>query len=198
MTTIVLGGGGSAIDKVTHLGTKTNARFYRSRSMSSVEAFYKSSNSDYSDKWKCSMTGALDGKIPGISEILSGKDPIRRPVKPLVDTGRFLLTKAKMDEQKASQLDPILSAHIAPHKFPVSASNISYPKIEKRGAENPLYFTTNTANGKEKPMKHQLPDVFFPRDNHFSSTFTDLKPRDTALATRPVFSKIHEELDRFK
>eukprot|EP00746_Dinoflagellata_sp_MGD_P004320 gnl/MRDRNA2_/MRDRNA2_108322_c0_seq1.p1 gnl/MRDRNA2_/MRDRNA2_108322_c0~~gnl/MRDRNA2_/MRDRNA2_108322_c0_seq1.p1 ORF type:complete len:219 (+),score=34.63 gnl/MRDRNA2_/MRDRNA2_108322_c0_seq1:69-659(+) len=196
MTSIVLGGGASSIDRVTHLGTKTTAKFYRSRSMSSVDAFYKASNSDYTNQWKCSETGALDGKIPSISEILDGKDPIRRPVRPLVDTGRFLLTKAKMDELKASKLDPILSAHIAPHKFPISA--YEYPKIEKRGAENPLYFTSNTACGKETPMKHQLPDLFFPRDNHFSSTFTDLKPRDTGLSTRPNFSKIHEELDRFK
>ena len=196
MTTIVLGGGGSSIDRVTHLGTKTTAKFYRSRSMSSVDAFYKSSNSDYDGSWKCTSTGALAGKIPSISEILDGKDPIRRPVRTIVDTGRFVLTKAKQDEMKASQLEPILSAHIAPHKFPVSA--YEYPRIEKRGAENPLYFTTNTASGKEKPMKHQLPDVFFPRDNHFSSTFTDLKPRNSALATRPSFSKIHEELDRFK
>ena len=39
---------------------------------------------------------------------------------------KFLLTKAKMDEAKASMLDPILSAHIAPHKFPVRAENIQY------------------------------------------------------------------------
>jgi len=196
MTTIILGGGGSSIDRVTHLGTKPSAKFYRSRSMSSVDAFYKSSNSDYSDKWKCTSTGALDGKIPSISEILDGKDPIRRPVRPLVDTGKFLLTKAKMDEAKAQMLDPILSAHIRPHKFPISEYN--YPKIEKRGAENPLYFTSNTACGKEKPMKHQLPDVFFPRDNHFSSEFTDLRPRYTGLQTRPNYSSVHEELDSFK
>jgi len=164
--------------------------------MSSVEAFYKTSNSEYSDKYKCSATGALAGKIPGISEILDGKDPIRRPVKLLVDSGKFLLTKAKMEEEKAGMLDPILSAHIRPHRFPVGS--YEYPRIEKNGAENPLYFTSNTACGKEKPMKHQLPDVFFPRDNHFSSTFTDLKPRDTGLSTRPNYSPVHEELDRFK
>jgi len=196
------------IDRVTHLGMKPDGPLQRSRSCSYIGAFYKTSNSDYSAKWECiddAQKEATSGgtrldraRIPKLGEVMNNKDLIRRPVRTMVDTGRFVLTKEKDDFLASRRSDPVISAHVVPMLFPVEAKDIVYPETEKAGIDNPLYQTAAQSIGKEVPMPHQLPERFFPRSTKFSSGYTDLRPRYSSINTRPEYSRTHQDNDVFR
>jgi len=163
-----------------------------------VGAFYKTSNSDYDPQWAASGSYNVDkAEIPSISAVLGMKERVRAPVRPKIDFDRFVLQKQEADEVRARQCDAVLSADVLPVKFPSSARDIRYPEVDKRGAKNPLYETSTYNIGKEVPQAHQVPDMYFPRNNHFVKRFTDSKPRFTGLQTRPSASRVHSSFDQF-
>lgn len=160
-----------------------------------VDAFYRPSGRDYSGSWHNGTRGSEVGSVPKISDVLAARPAIRRPVRPIQTTAKCVLGKQVEQEKKATEVDKILSADIVPKKFPVPADRCAYPASGKKGASNPLYYTSSTAYGSEMPMAHQVPDRYFPSTNKFSKQFTDVKPRYTGLSTAPTPSRIHPALD---
>lgn len=98
---------------------------------------------------------------------------------------------------KASLTDPIISAHTIPRKFPVKSENINYPRIDKKGVDNPLYYTTSSAIGSDVPRPHQLAERYFPKSNEFSQSFANRTRRFAGMKTHVSYSHVHRELDRF-
>jgi len=170
----------------------------RAPEVSHVGAFYKTSNSDYDPQWVASGSYNVDkAEIPSISEVLARKERVRVPVRPKIPIERFTLQLEHDERVRARQGDAVLSADVLPVKFPTSARDIRYPEIDKKGAKNPLYETSAYHIGKEQPEAHQVPDNYFPRNNHFVKRFTDSKPRFTGLQTRPSPSRVHSNFDQY-
>ena len=63
----------------------------------------------------------------------------------------FWMTNAIRKEEDDKHAEKVLSAHILPNKFPINPDKMIYPDI--KNADNPLYYTTNTVYGNEKPRK---------------------------------------------
>lgn len=85
-------------------------------------------------------------------------------------------------------------AHVAPKPFPVSKV-LSYPKVDKKGVDNPIYFTSSSSIGIYPPNEHQLPDRYFPKSNKFSQSFAHNSKRSAGLVTMACKSSVHSSLD---
>jgi alkylated DNA repair dioxygenase AlkB len=81
------------------------------------------------------------------------------------------------------------------NEFPVKADTIRYPQSEMRGADNPLYWTSNRDYGRMKPSEFELPNKFHPLDNKFSSAFNAGRDHDTTLNTFLTPSRVHTNFD---
>merc|ERR1712194_280570 len=130
---------------------------------------------DYTAK---SLVNSL-GLIP-VSEILKRSDALRNPVRPVVDSTSFVMINTIETEKKENQAERVLSAHVLPKKFPVDPDKLIYPPLREK---NPLYYTTSSTYGNEKPRSHQVAEAFFPKSNKFSKSYTDSKPRYCGLNT---------------
>ena len=87
---------------------------------------------------------------------------------------------------------------LASAPFPMKPdSNISYPRIDKVGVENPMFFTTSMEVGANKPLPHHLPDRYFPKSNNFSQSFANRQKPFAGLVTHVSHSRIHNSFDRF-
>lgn len=161
------------------------------------EAFYKTSNGDYSGLWHDGTAGTRVGDVPKISDVLKLKPTIRKPVRPLMTTAKCVLANQIVAEKRANEIDKVLSADVVPKRFPVRAEQHCYPESAKVGSKNPLYETSSQAVGAAPPEAHQLPDRFFPSTNKFTKGFVDAKPRYTGLNTAPQPSKFHPALDEY-
>lgn len=207
---MVLGGGqGTVIDSVTHLGLKKDNPYRRSRSCSHIDAFYRPTGSDFDAKWRCLEEQGAKGAnvekafIPSMSDVFKQRELVRKPVKvpplePSMRSTQFPLMEEKEQFMKSREAEQVMSAPILPKKFPTDAKDIVYPTIEKQGVDNPLFMTGARSYGSKKPMKHQLPDYYFPRNNTWTSSYTDCAPRNNALMSRPSYSKFHEDRDIFR
>jgi len=167
-----------------------------SREPSHVEAFYGTSNGEYKGHWHDGLPGYQAGQVPKISTVLAARPTIRKPVRPLMTTAKTILADQIQAEKKAQEGDKVLSADRMPKKFPVDCKNYSYPKVDKRGADNPLYATSAQSYGSEPPDWHQVPDRYFPSTNKFTAGFVETKPRYSGLNCAPSLSKVHQELDQ--
>jgi len=163
-----------------------------------VDAFYSTSNGDYSGFWHDGTRGApLSKDVPPMREVLNARKSIKKPPRPLATTAKCMLANAMDEEKKANQVEKIASADVIPRKFPVRAKDFHYPEQIKRGANNPLYQTSSMAIGKAMPTDEHLPDRYFPTTKHFTRTFVDAKPRNTSLNTVPSYSRTHKTFDEY-
>jgi len=162
------------------------------------EAFYRSSNNDYTGHWHDGTFGtSVSENVPRISDVLAARPTIRKPVRPLVVTAKCVLANQIEASRKERDADKVLSADVLPKKYPVRSEDFSYPENAKKGAENPLYYTSSQAYGMEQPAPHQITDRYFPSGNNFTRGFVDTRPRYTGLNTCSMPSKVHGALDQF-
>jgi len=167
--------------------------------MDRSKAFFDPMNSAYTPGWKCANNSIkLDNEfVPKISDALAMKTLIRHPVKVEVDMSKYPSMNAIKEAKENRHAEPVLSAAICPVKFPSVAKDFKYPKSGKRGAENPLFWTTATLIGLEPPKQHQIAERYFPKNCEFAKSFTDTKTFQTrhGLQTRPTMSRVHSDLD---
>lgn len=185
--------------------------------MDKTRAFYESVGGPYAytPGWKCADNEiSLHNKhVTGISEALAMKTRqgrgypglVEQPVRPNVDTNPELFpTVTMLRKAKEDRLaEPVLSAAICPVKYPSPEADLwKYPKITKKGGDNPLYYTTATLIGLEPPRQHQLAERYFPKNNDFAKSFTDTKKfyfpgaPSYCLNTTKTRSRAHMELDQ--
>jgi hypothetical protein len=162
-----------------------------------AEAFYGTSNGQYSGHWNDGTRGDQVGNVPKISDILGARKVTRGPVRPIQTTAKTILADQIEAAFKANQSDKVLCADKIPKKFPVQAHQFSYPVSAKHGHDNPLYQVSSQVYGSVAPMAHQLPERHFPGTNQFTKVFTDLKPRYSGLSTAPTPSKVHTALNEY-
>ena len=72
---------------------------------------------------------------------------------------------------------------------------LRYPKVDKKGYDNPIFYTSNSEIGKRPPEEHHRPDRYFPKSNRFSKSFADRESRFAGLVTGPLKSHVHASLD---
>jgi len=162
------------------------------------ESFYQTSNSDYCGHWHDGTFGtSVSENVPKISDILSARPTVKKPVRPLVTTARCVLANQIEQARQEQEADKVLSADVMPKKYPVKSEDFFYPENVKHGADNPLYSTSAQSYGSEIPKPHQITDRFFPSTNMFTKGFVDTKPRFTGLNTTPQLSKVHKALDSY-
>ncbi|CAD7923298.1 unnamed protein product [Amoebophrya sp. A120] len=111
-------------------------------------------------------------------EVIRRNDDLKKPVRPVVEDTDFIMTNTIKKEADSINAERVLSAHVLPKRFPVDPDRMIYPPLRE---ENPLYYTTSSVYGNEKPRPHQVADAFFPKSNKFSHSFTDSKPRNAGL-----------------
>mmetsp|Transcript_1305 Transcript_1305/g.2928 ORF Transcript_1305/g.2928 Transcript_1305/m.2928 type:complete len:156 (-) Transcript_1305:470-937(-) len=112
------------------------------------------------------------------SVVVRRTDDLKKPVRPHVEDTDFIMTNTIKKETESIMAERVLSAHVLPKRFPVDPDRMIYPPLRE---ENPLYYTTNSTYGTEKPRPHQVADAFFPKSNKFSKSYTDSKPRTCGL-----------------
>ncbi|CAD7937415.1 unnamed protein product [Amoebophrya sp. A25] len=143
---------------------------------SKPKSFFRTTGQEIGAGVKVQIKNKKD--LLGAEEVIRRTDDLRKPVKPEVADTDFIMTNTIKKETETIMAERVLSAHVLPKKFPVDPDRMIYPE---RGNVNPLYATTNSIYGNEKPRGHQVADAFFPKSNKFSHSFTDSKPRNCGL-----------------
>jgi len=138
-------------------------------------SFWKTTNSDFSADSLAEKHGLLN-----MQQLIRRTDDLKKPVRPKVDDEDFIYMNTVKLEGQEIAAERVLSAHVLPKKFPVDPDRLIYPPVRET---NPLYYTTSTVYGNEKPRPHQVAEAFFPKSNKFSKSYTDSKPRYCGLNT---------------
>ncbi len=74
-------------------------------------------------------------------------------------------------------------------------SGIRLKEVSSRidaGARNPLYRTSSTEIGLETMSSYHLPDVFYPKGNEFTKSFTTFANHSCGLVTSLSRNRVHD------
>ena len=142
----------------------------------------KTTNSQYDGKWISQGSHFLNGKsIPPISEVL-GRQKTKIPI-------------INKDANRIHENAP-LKTQVKCASFPVEfPEQLRYPCIDKKGADNPIYFASSYEIGCRPPDESEIPDRYYPKTNWFSQSFADRTFPSAGLNTAPCKSQVHSSLD---
>ena len=163
-----------------------------------MASFYKSTSSDYGQKWNVAeQDKPLKSELPSYENIGKNLPEFRKAEKVLKNQ----LVAAKWGKKDDDQEDALSAAKrkldqnaIVAKKFPVQPGEYKYP-TQGIKVGNPLYMTTYMDIGRLLPSAYEIADRYHPLNNKFSKEFTGGMSKNASLNTANTNSKVHKDLD---